>query len=100
METKQLDVTCPCCQSRLSIDVRTSRILRWNRPEELDETGKPVTKESDWNAANARVEGRLSTAADKFDEGLARERGRERDLDDLFRQASEKLEDDDERDDG
>jgi hypothetical protein len=41
---------------------------------------------------------RSGSAAEKFDAGLAREKTRERDLDELFRKTREKLEDQDPRD--
>lgn len=91
MEKKDIRVDCPCCESRLEVDSRTGHILRWRRKEELDETGKPVLTEEDWGQANQRVSGRLDTATDKFEEGLAREQSRGRDLDDLFSKANEKL---------
>jgi hypothetical protein len=91
MDTKETRVTCPCCQSRLEIDVRTSTVVRWRRPGELDETGKPVLKESDWGSASERVAKRLVSAAEKLEQGLSKEQSRERDLDELFRKASDKL---------
>jgi hypothetical protein len=91
METKDLHVECPCCQSRLEVDVRTGKILRWGRKTESDPSGKPIVGESHWGGATERVSKRLGTAADKFDQSLQRERTRSRDLDDLFRKASEKL---------
>ncbi len=91
MDTKETKVTCPCCQSRLEVDVRTGTVVRWRKPGELDETGKPVLRESDWQGASERVEKRMGSAAERFEEGLGREKGREKDLDELFRKANEKL---------
>jgi|RhiMethySRZTD1v2_1073278.scaffolds.fasta_scaffold32127_6 hypothetical protein len=91
MDTKETTVVCPCCESRLEVDVRTGTVVRWRRKGEVDETGKPVLRESDWLSANERVQKRLGTAQDRFDAGVSRERSREKDLDDLFRKASEKL---------
>jgi hypothetical protein len=91
MDSKEVKIDCPCCQSRLEIDVRTSSVLRWRKKGETDETGKPVLRESDWSAASERVNRRLGSAGDKFDESLTREKGRKQDLDDLFRKANEKL---------
>lgn len=90
VEIKEVEVTCPCCESRLSVDVRTSQVLRWRAAPKAGEEG-PERKSQDWGAAQKRVEGRLGSAADKFDEGLQRERSREGDLDDLFRKANDKL---------
>ncbi|HEX6884529.1 MAG TPA: hypothetical protein VF530_14225 [Planctomycetota bacterium] len=91
METKDVNVECPCCRSRLEIDVRTGKVLRWNRATETDESGKPVVRESDWGTATERVSKRMGAAADKFDESLQREQARSRDLDELFRKANQKL---------
>lgn len=91
MEKKDALVVCPCCDSRIEVDVRTGNVLRWRRAEEVDETGKPIVREEDWSDANTRVAGRLSTASDKFEEGLQKEQSREKDLDDLFAKAKAKL---------
>jgi hypothetical protein len=91
MDQKEVKVDCPCCQSRLEIDVRTATVLRWRKQGETDETGKPVLRESDWSSASERVSKRLGSAGDKFDESLSREKKRSQDLDDLFRKAHEKL---------
>ena len=93
METKQIDIQCPCCESSLSVDVRTEKVLRWARPTEVDEYGKPVLREADWDTAMGRVAGREKGAIDKFDQALSREQSRGKDLDDLFRKAEEKLRD-------
>ena len=91
METKEIDVRCPCCESSLSIDVRTAKVLRWGRPTELDDHGKPVLREENWDEALGRVVGREGAALDKFDQALSKEKTRGKDLDDLFRKAEEKL---------
>src|SRR5262245_56637495 len=91
MDSKEVKIDCPCCGSRLEVDVRTSKIERWRRKGETDETGKPVMKESDWSTATDRVARRMGTASDKFDDSLTREKSRAKDLDELFRKANEKL---------
>jgi hypothetical protein len=95
METKEILIDCPCCKARLSIDARTHKVMRWSGEQQLDSTGKPVVTDEDWNAAEGKVKGRLGEAEGLFQAGLERERGREKDLDDLFRKASEKLKKDD-----
>ena len=92
MDTKDVLVTCPCCESRLEIDARTGKVVKWRPKEELDETGKPKVDEKDWDDASTRVETRMGGAAERFEQGLAKEQNRERDLDDLFRKARKKLE--------
>lgn len=96
MDEKQIEIACPCCKSRLLVDVRTGKLLRTLRPEELDATGKPVVGERDWNQALGRVREREGGSESKLDSALGRERDRSRQLDDLFRKAREKLQDTDE----
>lgn len=95
MDHKQIEIACPCCQSRLLVDVRTGKLLRTLRPEELDPTGKPVVGERDWQQAMGRVREREDQREGKLDSALDRERDRSRQLDDLFKKAREKLRDDD-----
>ena len=90
METKQIDVSCPCCNTRLTVDVLTRTVLRHAPPEQLDATGKPVLDENRWVSANEKVAGRKQEAKDKFDAALGKERSREQDLDDLFEKAKKK----------
>jgi len=92
MSARDTLVTCPCCQSRLEVDLRTGQVLKWNRPSEIDETGKPILREADWDEAAGKVKGRLSGSVDKFDANLSREKARSKDLDDLFAKAKEKVE--------
>ena len=84
MSRKDLSISCPCCQARLEVDLRTEKVVRWQRPEELDASGKPKVKASDWDSANTRVSTRLGGAEDKLDAALDRERTRGKDLDSLF----------------
>lgn len=91
MDAKQLEISCPCCATRLLIDVRTESVLRARRPEETDETGKPKVGESDWSAAIDRVQKRSAEAPNKLDSALQKERDKRGRLDDLFREANEKL---------
>jgi hypothetical protein len=95
MDAKQIEIACPCCKSRLLVDVRTGKLLRTLRPEELDATGKPVVGERDWDQALGKVRERSDQGENKLDSALDRERKRSADLDDLFRQAREKLRDPD-----
>jgi len=99
METKQIEIACPCCKSRLLVDVRTGQLLRTLRPEEVDEKGKPVVSERDWDDALGRVQGRQQSRESRLEEALGRERDKASRLDDLFRKAQEKLQsgDEDER---
>ena len=91
MSSRETHVTCPCCKSHIDVDLRTGKVMKWRRETEFDETGKPIVRESDWDDAAGRVKNRRRTAGDKFDSGLAREKSRERDLDDLFSKAKDKI---------
>jgi hypothetical protein len=95
MDAKQIEIACPCCQSRLLVDLRTGKLLRSLRPEELDATGKPLVGERDWDQALGRVRERGGESENKLDSALDRERNRPRQLDDLFRKAREQLHDPD-----
>lgn len=99
MERKQLEVACPCCQTRLLVDVRTGQLLRSLRPEQLDETGRPVVDERDWDDALHRVQGRVSEQDSRLDDALEREKKKGDRLDELFRQAKDRLVEDGDSDD-
>ena len=90
MNPKQIEITCPCCDTRLTVDVLTATVLRHAPPEQLDETGKPILDEGRWDSATAKVQGRLAEGTDKFEDALHREQRREQDLDDLFERAKRK----------
>jgi hypothetical protein len=91
MEPKQIEITCPCCQSRILLDTRTEKILRTRKPESLDEAGRPKVSSADWDSAVGTVKGREATRSDKLDSALDREKNRASELDERFRKASEKL---------
>lgn len=99
MDTKQLEISCPCCNTRLSVDVRTGVVVRSRRPEERDETGKPIVREADWSNAFDKVKQRSDGAGSKLDQALQNEREKSSRLDDLFRKAKEKLDSKDEPED-
>lgn len=90
METKQIDVTCPCCATRITVDVLTRTVLRHAPPEQVDDTGKVRLDAGRWDAAAERVGGRREAAEDKLEQALARERDKESRFDELFDRANEK----------
>ncbi len=100
MESKQIEVECPCCSTHLTIDVLTRKIMRAVSPAEVDETGKPVLDEGRWDDASDRVEKRAEEARDKLETALSEERDKESRLDDLFDKARRKVaeREDEERD--
>jgi hypothetical protein len=91
METKQIEVDCPCCSARLLVDVRTGTILRSRKPGEPGAAGEAAAPASDWGEAQAKVSRRTEQAPGKLDAALQREREKSSRLDDLFRQANDKL---------
>ena len=50
---KELEVTCPCCQARLTVDVLTSKVMRTRLPE-AEKARDP------WAAANEKVRDRTA----------------------------------------
>lgn len=89
MGTKQIDVTCPSCDTLLTVDVLTRQVLRRVGPLERDSPGS--TRGERWESARKNVAGRRESGEDKFDRALDEERGKEARLDDLFRKAKDKL---------
>lgn len=90
MNPKQIEITCPCCDTRITVDVLTGTVLRHAPPTRLDETGKPIVDPARWDEATERVRGRSVQSQDKFEDALGREKRREADLDDLFERAKRK----------
>ena len=91
MDTRQIEVNCPCCESKLVIDVRTSTVLKHSLPQQLDETGRPILDAGRWKAATERVNDREARGTDAFDAALGKEHKRDEDLDDLFKKAKAKM---------
>jgi hypothetical protein len=91
MQKKQIQVDCPCCSSRLTIDVLTHTVMRADSPQELDETGKPRVPEKRWDKARGRVDARSAGAGDRLDAALDSERSKADRLDDLFDKARQKV---------
>jgi hypothetical protein len=85
VSAKEIEVVCPCCQSRLSIDVLTAKVLRH------ETAGSSAAGGDRWASAQDKVRGRTTSATDKLDRALDSERGKKDRLDDLFRKAQEKL---------
>ena len=87
MNAKQIDVTCPCCSSVLTVDVSTGKIMR---SERAAEGGEPRAPEDRWQSAQDRVRQRTQGGADKLESALDAERGKEARFDELFKKAREK----------
>jgi len=92
MERKQFEIACPCCKSRILVDVGTGQVLRTRKPEEYDASGSPQVSREGWDQALGRVQGRQEQAKGKLDAALDREKHREADLEDLFKKARKRAE--------
>lgn len=92
METKQIEVDCPCCQSRLAIDVRTARVLRSRPKGQVDEAGKPKVGEADWTDAFGKVKTREAERDGRLGAMLDEQRRRSDELESRFQAARKKLE--------
>jgi hypothetical protein len=93
METKEIEIDCPCCASRLTVDVRTSKVVRSRPKGQVDEAGRPKVGEADWSEAFGKVKTREETREDLLGSMLDKERKRPSDLDERFRAAKKKLDD-------
>lgn len=80
MSSKEIDVTCPCCAARLTVDVATGKPVRVVQAA----TG---AKGDRWESAQEHVRQRTASGADKLDSALESERGKAERLDELFRKA-------------
>lgn len=87
MRKKDLEIHCPDCGSRLRIDRETGVILAHGED-----------KASDMEEVQARIEERENQRSDAFGAALDAERGRKKELDDLFKEASEKAKGSDDED--
>ena len=87
MSAKQIDVTCPCCSTRLTVDVLTGQILR-RSSSEASEAGTPGKDR--WVSAQERVRERTTSGEDKLESALDHERGKSARFDELFQKAREK----------
>jgi hypothetical protein len=85
---KEVRVECPCCHSLLDVDVLTQKVMRVQDRRPQESGGLP---EAGWSAAAARVQGRMSSAADKLEESMEREKGKIQRMDELFDEAARKL---------
>lgn len=90
MAIKEIEVACPCCASRIWVDVSTGKVVRSRRPQEEDESGRILMSEKDWESVRDRVRKRPQEGQNKLEEALDRERNKADTLDDLFTKAKDK----------
>lgn len=85
MSAKEIEVTCPCCQARLTVDTRTSQVMRAKPVEQPGEAPKDA-----WAEAEAKVRERSARSQDRLSSALEQEKSKEGRFDELFRKAAEK----------
>ena len=92
MSAKQIDVTCPCCSTRLTVDVLTAQVLRKTPPPSDKAEGEAgaAPGADRWASAQARVRERTKSGEDRLENALEQERGKSKRFDDLFEKAREK----------
>jgi hypothetical protein len=87
MSAKQIDVTCPCCSTRLTVDILTGHVLRRSQPAVAEAGSEGKDR---WSSAQERVRDRTKTGEDKLESALEHERGKAKRFDSLFDKAREK----------
>jgi len=87
MGAKQIDVTCPCCASVITVDLLTRQVMKTVR---ADERSGAAPASDRWEKAQDRVRERTKTSADKLESALQDERTKESRFDELFKKAHEK----------
>ena len=87
MSSKEVEVTCPCCTARLTIDIRTGQVLKRQLPAKEGAGG--ATKDA-WESAQDRVRERSAEGKRKLETALDYERTKEARFDELFKKATEK----------
>jgi len=95
MSAKQIDVTCPCCSTRLTVDVLTAQVLRRSPPDAAASGAEapasaPESGGDRWASAQARVRERSKSGEDRLESALEHERGKSKRFDELFQKAREK----------
>lgn len=85
MSQPLLEVTCPCCSKRLVVDTATGRA------ERADSGTTPNSPKDPWTSAQDKVRGRTQSGTEKLENALREERGKSSKLDQLFKEAQDKL---------
>ncbi|MBK7642397.1 MAG: hypothetical protein IPJ19_05025 [Planctomycetes bacterium] len=87
MSSKEVEVTCPCCSTQLTVDVRTGQVLRRKLAAKGD--GDAAPKDA-WESAQERVRDRTAESKRKLESALDYERTKEARFDELFKNATDK----------
>ncbi|HEV8112220.1 MAG TPA: hypothetical protein VGR31_05555 [Planctomycetota bacterium] len=88
MSAKQIEVTCPCCATRLTVDVLTSKVMRQSQAPGAAPAG--AEDKDRWSSAQERVRDRTTAGEDKLKSALEYERTKGKRFDDLFDKAKDK----------
>jgi hypothetical protein len=87
MSLKEIELNCPCCAARLTVDIRTGQVLkRQDAPKE----GSTDPAKDRWQSAQERVRERSLEGNRKLESALDYERTKEARFDELFKKATEK----------
>ena len=87
-ETRKLTVRCPECESELVVDAATGQVLSHRRPKQAPAGGK------DFDALLKGLDEDKARAADVFDREFAAMKDRDRLLEEKFREALRRAEED------
>ena len=87
MAEKEIDLTCPCCSARLTVDVRTRQVMRSVRAAPAEGGAAPPDA---WESAQKRVHGRTQSGAEKLENALDYERNKSARFDEIFEKAKDK----------
>jgi hypothetical protein len=85
MSQQSLEVTCPCCSKRLVVDLSTGKA------ERAEAAASPADSRDPWTSAQDKVRGRTLSGTEKLENALREERGKSSKLDQLFKDAQDKL---------
>ena len=85
--SKEVEVTCPCCTAKLTVDVRTGQVIKRQVPAKPG-AGEPP--KDAWESAQDRVRERTAEGKRKLESALDYERTKEARFDELFKKATEK----------
>lgn len=87
-ETRKITVKCPECGSDLVVDAATGEVLSYRKLK------KPVAGGRDFDSLFAGLESEKARAEDAFERARAAERDKDRLLDEKFREAVKRAEED------
>jgi hypothetical protein len=91
MNAKDIEVRCPCCETRLLVDLASGKILKTTpAPRAAGHAPEETAPRDRWESAQQRVRDRTQTSSSKLESALEAERTKEGRFDELFQKAREK----------